>query len=54
MHFPFDTIKILGFEHKNRVMHFPFDTKNFPFDTKIYITPLFTKGCSLANSISNI
>ena len=33
MHFPFDTVKKTGFKHKIEVMHFPFDTKNFPFDT---------------------
>ena len=54
MHFPFDRKGFLEFKHKTRVMHFPFDRKNFPFDRKIRITPLFTRGCSLANSTSNI
>jgi len=54
MHFPFDTVKRVGFEHKIRVMHFPFDTGNFPFDTKISVTSLFTRGYFSANSISNI
>ena len=54
MHFRFDTDKIVGFEHKMKVIHFPFDTKNFPFDTKISVTSLFAKGYFTANSVSNI
>jgi hypothetical protein len=54
MHFCFDTGKMAGFKHGAGVMHFCFDTGNFCFDTKIYITPLFTRGYFSANSISNI
>ena len=54
MHFCFDTVKNGSFKHKSRVMHFCFDTGNFCFDTKIFVTPLFTKGYFLANSTSNI
>ena len=54
MHFPFDTVKKTGFKHGIEVMHFPFDTVNFPFDTGIFITPLFTRGYFLANSVTNI
>jgi hypothetical protein len=54
MHFPFDTGKFVDFKHKVEVMHFPFDTKNFPFDTGFFVSPLFINGYFLANSISNI
>ena len=51
MHFPFDRKGLLEFEHKTEVMHFPFDRKNFPFDRKIYITPLIAMGKLYTNSI---
>lgn len=54
MHFPFDTVKKIGFKQGIEVMHFPFDTGNFPFDTGIFITPLFIRSYFWANSISNI
>jgi len=54
MHFPFDTVKKTDFKHKIEVMHFPFDTKNFPFDTGSFVTALFIKRYLLANSLSNI
>jgi len=54
MHFPFDTGKTIRFKHKTEVMHFPFDTENFPFDTGISVTHLFTTGYFSANSTSNI
>ena len=54
MHFPFDSVRYADFKHKVKVMHFPFDSKNLPFDSGIYVTPLFTRGYFLANSTSNI
>ena len=54
MHFPFDSVRYVDFKHKVKVMHFPFDSENFPFDSEIYVTPLFTMGSFWANSFSNI
>ena len=54
MHFPFDSVRYADFKHTAKVMHFPFDSENFPFDSEISVTPLVTMGYFLANSISNI
>ena len=47
MHFPFDTVKNSGFKHKTRVMHFPFDTENFPFDTESKLNSFIYKEIAL-------